>query len=533
MSRSLFFDHFYRSEIDINTIELSRKSASLDNTAVQILEAMKQHKNFLDTACSSQATILNSNLGELNAILQQTSNARKKSPVSGGEIQKPSQESHPADGDKDYQYRVNYDAVPAIIESLAFQGMNDRFERVIEAHAKTFSWIFDPDTKDNIPWDSFLSWLQSGDGIYWINGKAASGKSTLMRYIFEHSATFEHLKSWAGEKQIILSKFYFWSTGSVVQKSQIGLFRTLMHQMFNADPTLVPKILPTLVHDIASLPPTESTGLRHRTSTRTWSLSELKDLFWAAIKNTTPSRKFCFFIDGLDEFDGNYLELVTFLKEVSTRPNSKLCLSSRPLLAFEQQLDGFPKLRLQDLTVQDITIYVQDNLSSHPRFATFTCEVAEETQGLVDEIVLMSSGVFLWVSLVVKSLLNGLTNYDTLFDLRQRLRELPDELDGLYSHMLNSIKPPFYLEQASRLFQLVYQSSPPISLIKLSFADDDDLTLTSESTPASICKCELNKRTRAMKRRLKSRCAGLLEVDNAYHESPREWYKLFSYLILR
>ena len=68
-----------------------------------------------------------------------------------------------------------------------------------------------------------------------------------------------------------------------------------------------------------------------------------------------------------------------------------------------------------------------------------------EFAGLVEEIVSTSFGVYLWVTLVVKSFLKGLINHDNLSDLRMRLCELPDELDDLYGLMLASISPPFYL----------------------------------------------------------------------------------------
>lgn len=103
------------------------------------------------------------------------------------------------------------------------------------------------------------------------------------------------------------------------------------------------------------------------------------------------------------------------------------------------------------MTIDDISLYVRDKFGDHPQFEVLTAEGLGESRSLIEEIVSMSSGVFLWVSLVVKSLLKGLTNRDTLADLRKRLRELPDELDGLYSQMLSSIRPPFYFEQASRL----------------------------------------------------------------------------------
>jgi ABC-type thiamine transport system ATPase subunit len=53
--------------------------------------------------------------------------------------------------------------------------MDNREERILEAHEKTFRWIF----KDS----PFKHWLESktGSNLFWISGKAGSGKSTLMK----------------------------------------------------------------------------------------------------------------------------------------------------------------------------------------------------------------------------------------------------------------------------------------------------------------------------------------------------------------
>jgi hypothetical protein len=78
-----------------------------------------------------------------------------------------------------------------ILVSPLYPTMTDRLEEVENAHAKTFQWIFrDRDsTSDEVPWDNFAKWLSRGTGVYWIKGKAGSGKSTLMRYIHANPQT--------------------------------------------------------------------------------------------------------------------------------------------------------------------------------------------------------------------------------------------------------------------------------------------------------------------------------------------------------
>jgi hypothetical protein len=80
-----------------------------------------------------------------------------------------------------------------ILRSLKFEMMDERYLDVSEAADQTFSWILlDPaqqvstHTKLQI---SFQEWLASGSGIFHICGKPGSGKSTLMKFICEHSQT--------------------------------------------------------------------------------------------------------------------------------------------------------------------------------------------------------------------------------------------------------------------------------------------------------------------------------------------------------
>lgn len=419
----------------------------------------------------------------------------------------------------------------AILSALEFEGMDQRHENIPVAHANIFSWIFRSDAPGS--WDSFVQWLEDGEEIYWINGKAASGKLTLMRYIFENEQLRTHLSTWRGDFSLATAKFYFWATGSETQKSQIGLFRSILYQILSKQPKLISESFPDLFAQLPLQPAEDVLGKLYQEPSemwttsqlnevpkrlprwKSWTLPELKDTFDRLAQNTSSSMKYFLLIDGLDEFYGDHIELTSFFKKVATSVNVKLCVSSRPLLVFDQQLSDYPRLRLQDLTVGDITRFVRDKLTEHPRFREIS--VTEELGALdfIDEIVQTSAGVFLWVSLVVKSIVQGLTNHDGVEDLRRRLRELPPELDQLYSLMLTSVTPPFYELQGAKLLQLVYQSPSPISLLELSFADDSDNALVLSDVSRTLNANACWRRSNHMSCKMRSRCAGLLETETA------------------
>jgi hypothetical protein len=141
----------------------------------------------------------------------------------------------------------------------------------------------------------------------------------------------------------------------------------------------------------------------------------------------------------------------------------------------------------------------------------------QEAKHLIDEVTGKASGVFLWVRLVVLSLLEGLRDGDTITDLQDRLYLLPSDLEDLFSKILDRLNPS-YFEQSSKLFQLVRASEQPLSLLSLAFAEDDfDKAMAAEVEPIQSAQAEY--RAERMRRRLNSRCKGLLEAPIRRDES--------------
>src|ERR1700733_15379470 len=150
--------------------------------------------------------------------------------------------------------------------------------------------------------------------------------------------------------------------------------------------------------------------------------------------------RICLFVDGLDEFNGDYLELATFLSEMCS-PVIKLIISSRPINACYEMFGDCNTLRLEELTYKDIEVFLNGNLATNKYMVQLMQHQPEEAHALVAEVSTTASGVFLWVKLVVASLLSGLCDGDDIEDLRRRLKELPPDLEDLFQHMLNKLNP--------------------------------------------------------------------------------------------
>lgn len=409
----------------------------------------------------------------------------------------------------------------SIFCSLAFASLADRSESVEIAYHQTFEWIFKDLNVFMKSRSNFTEWLRRGDGIYWISGKAGSGKSTLMRYICEHKRTKEELDIWAASASmpVEISSFYFWHSGDEEQKSQCGLLRSLLFEILQRHREILPQVMPgvwdawsTRASSLFSskLPP--SSPLLPP-EPKPWTLSQLKDIFRASLRIIQVKTKTCLFIDGLDEYDGEYEDIVELFQDYAKSPNVKICVSSRPLLVFERSFDDLPGLKVQNLTRGDISHFVKDKLGSHRYMVQLSQQHAAEVSQVMDEIVEKASGVFLWVKLVVQSILRGLRDYNRISDLYKRVLELPADLEALYAHMLKHTDP-FYHEQASQIFQIVRTAKRrpgDVTLLSLSWADEEDELLAENAQVRPITQDEIALRCRVMDTRLKSLCSGLLE----------------------
>lgn len=395
-----------------------------------------------------------------------------------------------------------------LLESLHFSELRDRHDRIAEAHQRTFQWIYGKPHSGERSWTHFVQWLEGDGSLYWITGKAGSGKSTLMKYLFNNGRTMDHLKIWASGKHLVVVAFFFWNSGTDIQSSQDGLLRSLLFQVLVKSTKLIPRLFPER-WEVYSL---------FSDDISPWSRQELRKAFRLLAHDGALDTKYCLLIDGLDEFDGEHSNLIDFLKDIVTSTHLKICVSSRPWVVFEDAFNHQPNLMLQDLTYPDITNFINSAFSNHAGFTELKMREPQYASDLLEAIAQKAAGVFLWVHLVVQSLLAGLLNSDRVSDLQRRLDSLPPDLENLYEKILKSLDP-FYFQHAAQYFQIIRRSAEPPSLLSLSFADDE---------PGYVQRINIHPlnshdkmlRAHMMRRRINSRCKGLLEVASD-DSSPR------------
>ncbi len=433
----------------------------------------------------------------------------------------------------------------AFLDQLWFPEIGDREDNIKPAHAKTFEWLLDVNSRKSDACD-FMNWLLSpcdvGDSnrIFWVSGKAGSGKSTLMKYLYRDQRLKSCLEVWAGRIPLTCIGFFIWDRGkSMMHKSREGMVRSLLHQFLAQYKSLIPAVFTDkwmTVEDWTKLenPPT-------------WRWPEL----YAALKLVTDDTflkeqdidtRLCIFVDGMDEYitfrdldlspneiinqkKKGYAEITELFKQLAKSSITKICLSSRPLVDFK---DAFGvtghQLILEKLTYDDIKSYTTETLRGNHRWRAMSTQSPLVAEQFITNIVDKALGVFLWVELVVGLLLKGLQDGDRLKELQRKLDSMPVELggeNGLYALMMRNIQVE-HRRQCFEILQLVrYSLSPPTSH-GLAFADGEyqDLLFKEIETTSLLQVNQAQYTSRRLDDRLSSRCAGLLELvmmeENCY-----------------
>jgi hypothetical protein len=215
-----------------------------------------------------------------------------------------------------------------------------------------------------------------------------------MKYTCEHKDTRANLEVWARGHKLIVASFFFWNADrQALQKSQEGLLPSILYQMLRQSPDPIPY------------------AVSRSSSAEVLSTTKLLAAFQSISTHLTTSNvRFCFFIDGLDEYEGRPDDIILPVELLQSTLQVEICVSSRPWNEFEKAFDQDKsrKLYMQDLTRVDIELHIRDTLESDMEFQELNLR-NNHCADLIQDVVDAAKGIFLWVFLVVRSVLEGLT----------------------------------------------------------------------------------------------------------------------------
>lgn len=419
--------------------------------------------------------------------------------------------------------------VDQVLGSLRFLEINLRVNQVEDAHQDTFEWALYPRSElaaagYDLPGpshpshqsDEFCTWLLSDEPMFWIAGKPGSGKSTLMKFLLSHERSRSLLEYWFHDRQVVILKHFFWLHGCDMQRNLKGCLCTLIHQILQTNEELVSEIL------------RKDPSIRRKHNVHDWSVSALQNLLFDLL--STNNLAFGIFLDGLDEYDtpGDVEALTDFVRRLSEVAAVKLCCSSRQENVFERVFLRTPKLRLQDLTYDDMYNMVKTKLV----FATQEAEASltgHELGVLSGKIADKAEGVFLWAIIALRTLSTGIWDCDGFLTLIERLAALPTEMEDLCRHIL--IRVNGRRDMHPCLLYLTLARIRPISLLTFTLAADEQLSRRFTHNCELLTSIELEQllgACRKMEVKIRAKTAGILEVvyspsyDSSILESDRK-----------
>lgn len=391
------------------------------------------------------------------------------------------------------------------LSSLSFPDMDRRYHAITQAHVQTLNWAFHVNDNSESDKHSFPSWLQRDDAqsekLFWISGKPGSGKSTLMRLLKDDERTRYLARVWSTERKLVVASCFFWSSGSPLQKSLQGLLQTLLHQMLSVSGDFFAKVVQSHWDKYAL-------DVEYNQS---WSIHELRSAIFRFAEVYSSEIRILVLVDGLDEFEGNNQQRQTncdLLKRLSRYENVKVCVSSRPWNVYQDSFGTYPTLTLELLTRQDIQNYVEHVFRANHHYQKRLMSDPVTANEMAQTVVDRANGVFLWVRLVVRSLVEGLEHGDNVHHLLRRVRELPGDLED-YFHLMLSRLEQCHLEEASQMFEFALLEDMLLLNYCFMYEVGDP-----EATPATVrvlTEQEIIHELNITKRRINARCMGLLE----------------------
>lgn len=303
-------------------------------------------------------------------------------------------------------------------KSLEVPGLDNRFETIDDRFSRTFEWIFDE--------NSVISqWIKEGSGMFWIHGKPASGKSTLMKFIFKSQQTWELLHSFSSEALQITSAFFFHDRGSLFQRSFEGLLRSILHQILQESDRLAVLVADDMLarHSTTRFPP------------KVWTIKRLESCIHFLLRQNHAKLDLFFVFDALDEYDGQPEFICKILKEminaVTDSPNTlKILFSSRPWDVFKRNFGDLPSLQLQDYTKDDIREYCMGIVEREGE------AISVALDPVISKVIERANGVFLWVKLVLLELIAEATKGKRAEELSRILGGIPDDLRDYYTRII-------------------------------------------------------------------------------------------------
>ncbi|KFZ03150.1 hypothetical protein V502_11189 [Pseudogymnoascus sp. VKM F-4520 (FW-2644)] len=342
----------------------------------------------------------------------------------------------------------------ACLESLSFLEINYRRQEADQAYENTCAWIFGH--------PAYTEWSAKNCELLWIQGNPGSGKSTLMSFIYD-----EFHKNIPQSREVVLD-YFFHGRGSTLQKTRVGMFRTLLHQLYHQVHFIRPQIQAVFK---------EKERFGKAGIGWEWHPKECERLFSEVITCAAQSRNITLFVDALDEAGIDGSDLASYFHELNGKlrigkGNARICISCRkyPVLASNLCL----KVYVEKENKGDIKTYVERKFESEIQSHGMAMSAQDEFKKLRTAVVERSQNTFQWVYLVVPLIIKLRRDGLSLALIMEELDKVPQGLDKVYEHILTNVIELRYRPKTLLLMQWVCLAVWPLSVEEIRFAMASD-----------------------------------------------------------
>ncbi|TGZ76394.1 hypothetical protein EX30DRAFT_289413, partial [Ascodesmis nigricans] len=297
-----------------------------------------------------------------------------------------------------------------------------------------------PDTRVALL-EEILEWCRNSAGgpcIYWLNGMAGTGKSTIARTI---------ARSCYGEKRLGAS--FFFSTGHADLKNARKFLTTIALQLGDSIPNLQPLLCEAII---------KNPDISNQSKREQWNHLIFNPLF--NLRETTP-QAFVVVIDALDECDGeDDIQLILqLLSQANALPitHLKVFVTSRPEIPIRKGFRDMAAVFHRDLVLQDVPREIID----HDIAVYFREELKDlelDSQDLI-HLVEKAGGLFIWAATACRFIKGAPLLMRKRLSLLLRDRNVQqnpeEELDKIYTRILSdSIKGTYEQDEYEYVFTL-------------------------------------------------------------------------------
>ncbi|KAH7008806.1 hypothetical protein EDB80DRAFT_536180, partial [Ilyonectria destructans] len=345
------------------------------------------------------------------------------------------------------------------LKSLRLKGINSRYNSLRSQPflEGTCNWLL-----RNEVW---LKWADLDRSSLWIKGKPGSGKSTLLYYALQEVSRFKG-------PQTLSLRFFFNDRGHDLEKSRMGFFRAVLHQLLRHDPEKLPELIASFQEKLDEIgKPNEDWE---------WGLWELRAFFKSSLARILKKVPVVLFIDALDECDESQAEellenIDDLCSNIPPSPfhfNVVIACREQPTWSIKDELT----IRTHVENKKDIAGFVRAQFSGK--------NMLQESEAM-ELIIERANGVFLWARLVCDIAIKEKKRSASSALIKEKIQRTPQELSDMYRKIIDGIDDEERLSAIWVMIEWILFAVRPLSPNELRWA----MAVDAESPHESLEKC--------------------------------------------